>query len=42
MGDKSPKDKNKKNAQKTAADDRSKGAKKKQQESLDHTPKKTK
>ena len=41
MGDKSPKDKNKKNAQKNASDDRQKGAKKKQQDSLDHTPKKS-
>lgn len=40
MGDKSPKDKNKKSAQKTAADDRQKGAKKKRQDAYDHTPKK--
>lgn len=42
MGDKSPKDKNKKQSQKSAASDKVKGAKQKHQESLDHAPKKAK
>ncbi len=42
MGDKSPKDKNKKQSQKSAATERAKGDKKKQQESFDRTPSKTK
>jgi hypothetical protein len=42
MGDKSPKDKNKKNAQKTAATNQVKDDRKKHQASLDHTTVKAK
>lgn len=42
MGDKSPKNKTKKQDQKSAASDRVKGDRKKQQDSFDRTPKKTK
>lgn len=42
MGDKSPKDKNKKQTQRTAADDRAKREKQKQQVAFDKTPNKPK
>jgi len=42
MGDKSPKDKNKKQAQKSAVQAQTKSDQKKQQQAFDHTPKKTK
>jgi hypothetical protein len=42
MGDKSPKDKNKKQAQKVAVNHQKKGDHDKRQASLDNTPKKSK
>lgn len=42
MGDKSPKNKDKKQSQKDAASDKAKGARKKQQDSFDRTPNKPK
>jgi hypothetical protein len=42
MGDKSPKNKTKKQSQKDIAEDRAKGDRKKRQDSFDHGPPKTK